>query len=161
MAVRRGRPSTYTADLGAEICEALAGEPTQSIIALLDERPDWPSYMTLCRWQSMHPDFGELYRAAARERAYRYQIQADEIAEGPSIAAADTQTKVARDRLRENRRRAHAVHLDKAWSEQKGHAVEVSTPPGHPAEVHVGVAEDEGRLERIAAILLETLKGDE
>jgi hypothetical protein len=61
-----GRPSDYTPELAAEICDRLAGgEPLQAICSSSDAMPD-PK--TVRRWRDAHPEFRLSY-ARAREDA--------------------------------------------------------------------------------------------
>ena len=61
-----GRPSDYTPELAAEICDRLAGgEPLQAICSSSDAMPD-PK--TVRRWRDAHPEFRSMY-ARAREDA--------------------------------------------------------------------------------------------
>jgi hypothetical protein len=77
-----GRPTAYTAELAAEICEAVAlGHPLQD---LCDERAHWPARATIYRWQDQHPEFREMFKRARELKAHRFVDEMPDIAEGAS-----------------------------------------------------------------------------
>jgi hypothetical protein len=62
---KRGRPTTYTPELGALICDLMAeGQTLRTICA--DEA--MPKVSTIGQWRAAHPEFASLY-AHARELA--------------------------------------------------------------------------------------------
>ena len=70
---RMGRPSDFTAEVAAEICERLAaGEPLRQICA--DER--LPNRATIMRWLHRHQDFQAQYKLARQLGA---EAMADEV----------------------------------------------------------------------------------
>ena len=60
-APKRGRPDTYSPEVGAEICDAIAAGLTLRQIA---EQEDMPSTATIMRWAGKHDDFREMYTFA-------------------------------------------------------------------------------------------------
>ena len=73
----RGRGSTYRPALGETICERLAeGESLTSIAR--DE--GLPTYATILRWVSRHPDFQEMYVQAREIQAHYYFDEARDVA---------------------------------------------------------------------------------
>lgn len=60
---KRGRPSTYKAEIAEQICERLSGgESLRSIC----EDDDFPGLKTVMQWLARHSDFAQQY-ASARE----------------------------------------------------------------------------------------------
>jgi hypothetical protein len=92
-----GRPTNYTAEIAAKICDRLAGgEPLEKICSSSDAMPD-PS--TVRRWRHAHTEFRLMYAHAREEagdvwaeRALAAAMQAD-----PVTAAA---ARVKYDALR-------------------------------------------------------------
>ncbi len=72
---KTGRPSTYTQEVGDEICKRLAtGEPLAQIL----RSPGMPSSDAVWDWRKAHPNFGS---AVARARKEGYDaIAADALA---------------------------------------------------------------------------------
>ncbi len=70
---QRGRPSTYTPELGSRICERVAlCEPLSKIVA----EKDMPSMRTIYAWQREHEDFA---KALSQAREHRADARADAI----------------------------------------------------------------------------------
>lgn len=70
-----GRPSLYTAEIAAKICERLAaGESLRSVC----RGEEMPAPSTVIDWTNRHAEFSEQY-AKARERGYQHM--ADELLE--------------------------------------------------------------------------------
>lgn len=61
-----GRPTTYTPELGAKICDALATS-SQTITSLCRDREDFPDVVTVRRWRVFHPEFRTIYDVAFEE----------------------------------------------------------------------------------------------
>jgi hypothetical protein len=62
-ASRTGRPSSYSDDIAARICDAISDG---ALLATVCEAPDMPSKTTVHRWRNDRPDFRAAY-ARARE----------------------------------------------------------------------------------------------
>ena len=90
-----GRPSLYTPELGALICERIA--VGQSLRAIEAEE-GMPAKTTILRWLSQDPVFRDLY-ARAKEAA------TDALAEELIDIADDTGGQTDRDRLRVDTRK--------------------------------------------------------
>lgn len=76
----RGRPSTYTPEIGGEICRRMSeGETLRNICA--DKH--MPHIATVWEWANLgkHPDFGELYARAQKVQADYYAAEIMEIAD--------------------------------------------------------------------------------
>ena len=84
-AASKGRPSKFTAALGARICERLATGETLRAICRDDDMPAAP---TVCLWALTEP-FAEQY---ARAREIGYTLMADEIIEISDESQGDTYT---------------------------------------------------------------------
>jgi hypothetical protein len=87
----RGRWSTYTPELGAEICRRLTEGETLIAIA---RDPEMPCYSTVLNWAKSVPAFGDAY-AQARALAGDYLFD-----EAREVARAATPGSVWADRLR-------------------------------------------------------------
>ncbi len=73
----RGRPSEYTDEIAAIICEGLAGGA--SLLAICDT-PDMPGLTTVYRWLEEREKFRDMYSRARRLQADSKFDEADEIA---------------------------------------------------------------------------------
>jgi hypothetical protein len=83
-----GRPTDYTAEIAAEICERLAGgEPLQAICRKSEKLP---TDTTVRRWRHAHPEFGALYAHAREEAGHAWAERAVAMAmtADPTTAAA-------------------------------------------------------------------------
>jgi hypothetical protein len=92
-----GRPTDYTPELAAEICERLAGgEPLQTICRKTD---GMPTDTTVRRWRYAHPEFGAMYAHAREEAGHAWAERAVAMAltADPVTAAA---VRVKYDALR-------------------------------------------------------------
>ena len=69
-----GRPSTYTAEIVDEICEAIA--QGGALYLMCQERENWPAESTVYKWLEEHKEFSEKYIRARERQADR---EADEI----------------------------------------------------------------------------------
>jgi hypothetical protein len=66
-----GRPSLYTPELGARLCELLAdGE----LLVEICNREDMPSLPTVARWRGVHAEFRDAYETA---RLHQAQVLAE------------------------------------------------------------------------------------
>ena len=74
----RGRPTIYTKELGAEICELTA---MRVPLVRICELPGMPSERTIYTWKRLHPDFLQEYARAREHRADARADRIDEIAE--------------------------------------------------------------------------------
>lgn len=74
---KRGRPSLYTPEIGAAICERVLIRPLRAVCQ--DE--DMPAEGTVYGWFSAHPEFAEAYARARKLRAFRRVEDIDEIVE--------------------------------------------------------------------------------
>ncbi len=82
---KRGRPSGYTREIGATICERIAAGETLVDIC---KTPGMPKVSTvLGRWLSAHPEFATLY---ARAKETRLDVMAEEILQIADDATNDT-----------------------------------------------------------------------
>ena len=71
--IPRGRPTEYTEELGAEICERIANGAT---LTRLCEEEDMPERRRVTRWLMSNPEFAALY---ARAREQQVDYEADEM----------------------------------------------------------------------------------
>lgn len=85
------RPSTFTAEIGAEICERLAGGETLDAICRDPHMP--ATRVTVFRWRKANRAFDDAYRSA---RVDQMEALADEVLE---IAATETDIQRARVKL--------------------------------------------------------------
>lgn len=84
----RGRPSTYTPEIGAEVCKRVVMRPLRQVC--MDE--DMPPEGTVYEWLGRHADFAEDYARARSARAYRRGEDMDELAAEIKAGAIDPQT---------------------------------------------------------------------
>jgi len=73
-----GRGSTYRPEVGEAICERLAAGESLTSIAR-DE--SLPTYATILRWVSRHPDFQEMYVQAREIQAHHFFDEARDVAQ--------------------------------------------------------------------------------
>lgn len=136
---KRGRPSTYTLELAADICarllirDASGNLPTLRDLCRAD--PTLPAEGTIYKWMAQNADFGEMYMRAREERAH---MIADEI-----IHIADTEEDPNKARIRIDARK---------WWVGKANAKHY----GDKTTVDLNVTRDpatmtDAELERIAA----------
>lgn len=71
--------STYTPELGAAFCAAMAS--TTDSIATICEREGMPSKATVFRWRAAIPEFAKMYEAAKLEQLYAGIEECTEIAD--------------------------------------------------------------------------------
>lgn len=96
----RGRPSSYTPEIGARICEEIA---QGAALYRLCQQPDMPSERAVYQWLEANPDFTQEY-ARARERQQDRCV--DEI-----IEIADIEEDPQRARVRIDARKWRASKL--------------------------------------------------
>lgn len=137
------RPSDYTLELVAAICERIAsGEPLTKICAA----DDMPGMSTVYRWLVSHSEFREIYARAREDQA---DTLADEVLKIADEEGKDPQTQ----RLRVDARKWVAAKLKpKKYGEKTEVAVE-----------HSGAIEHRGLPEvssRIADLLASRPDGD-
>lgn len=113
-----GRPSIFTEDLAARICERIVlGESLRAIC----KDDDMPSIASIFKWIAEKPTFSEQYARAKEEQA---ETMADEIVaisdeteyekvevDGVPLAVKFDSTAVARNRLRVDARKWVAAKL--------------------------------------------------
>jgi hypothetical protein len=73
----RGRPSDYTAELAARICDVIASS-SKGTKRLCAENPHWPCQDTLFSWLKKYPEFSEWY---AKAKISQIEFLVDEILE--------------------------------------------------------------------------------
>lgn len=73
---KRGRPTDYTAELGHQICDAIASRVP---LVELCEQPDMPCERTVYRWLRQHDEFSQQYARAREHRADARLERIDEI----------------------------------------------------------------------------------
>jgi hypothetical protein len=139
MAERMGRPSEYTLEIGAVICERLSnGESLKSIC----DEPGMPARSTVCRWIEAYEAFRNSY-ARARERQCEHWLE--EIFEIADDTSRDTfidsegkertdHEHINRSRLRVDARKwAMSKLAPKKYGERV--AAELSAPGGGPVQL--------------------------
>ena len=78
----RGRPSLYTDELAAEICERIAAGETLTSIC---EEEDMPADRTVAYWLQRRPEFFADYERARETQSYLEDDQARDIADNLTI----------------------------------------------------------------------------
>lgn len=100
----QGRPTSYTDDMGANICALLAsGQSLQSIC----KADDMPHMSTVFRWLAAHESFRDIY---AKAREVQADVFADEITDIADSADKDTPS-IAKARLQIDARKWIAAKL--------------------------------------------------
>lgn len=84
----RGRPSTYTEEIGLKLCERIANGENVKAVCRDSDMPDWT---TLMRWRLRFPEFATRYARAREASAEALEMEALEIAE----TATDKDTAAA------------------------------------------------------------------
>lgn len=126
-----GRPSLYSDELAARICEEVAsGRSLRSICA--DD--DMPECRTIFRWLAKHDRFSQQYAHACADRATAMAEETLEIADEECTDAVAAQ----RNRLRVDTRK---WLLSKMAPKKYGDAVKVSGDPEAPVEHKHSVSE--------------------
>lgn len=101
---KRGRPSTFTKEVGDNICERLAaGESLRAIC-----RADGRKAHTVLKWKDDHPEFAAQYARAREDQA---DALADEAMEIADASVGGMTADVAAARLRWDARRWFASKL--------------------------------------------------
>ena len=84
---KRGRPTTYTQEMGDAICEALVeGKHLMPTLDALGVR-----WSTVCRWLEAQPAFAAMYARAGERRADRQFEQLDQLADDIITGKVDPQ----------------------------------------------------------------------
>lgn len=138
-----GRPSDYTPELAAKICERIAdGESLKAICS----GDDMPSKASVYLWLTKHPEFSDMYVRAREDQA---DTLADEIIEIADDATRDTIVDddgnetcnsewINRSRLRVDARKWIAAKLKpKKYGERIDHSVAVN-----PINVNISLDHD-------------------
>lgn len=157
-----GRPTDYSEDLAARICEELASGKPLVRICLAD---DMPEPKTIYRWLAKHPEFSHMYIRAREDQA---DTNADEIvqiadtpeigvktitrvgADGKQIVETVTGDMVEHRKLRIDARKWNAAKLK---PKKYGEKIQHTGDGGGPVAVAVSVADDmsDEQLATIAA----------
>lgn len=89
-----GRPSVFTDELGAEICDAVAnGLP---LYRLCHERSHWPERATIYRWADERPEFRDMFTRARELKAHLFTEEMQHLADTAapeSVRVAELQIK--------------------------------------------------------------------
>ena len=75
-APKRGRPTDYTPELGAKICEELAKD--RSLVKICEDE-GMPSTTTVYRWRREHRDFRDNYARAREDQGHTVADQMSDI----------------------------------------------------------------------------------
>ena len=109
-----GRPSTYTPEMGAAICAAIA-ESGDGLATICKEHDGFPNPGTVYHWVVTNPAFSEMY---SRAREAQGHAQAD-----LALQEATTATDAQLARLAYDARKWHAAKLaPRVWSDKVQHA---------------------------------------
>jgi hypothetical protein len=136
--VSGGRPSDYTAELAARICEYLSlGRSLKSICA----DPDMPCQSTIYLWMTKHEEFSKMYTRAREDQA---DTLADEIVDISDDSTNDymlrrnrdgsedrvvDQENIQRSRLRVEARKWVAAKLKpRKYGDRMAHVGEADAP---------------------------------
>lgn len=87
-----GRPSAYTPELAAKICEEIATS-TRSLGAICDESDELPHPRTAWRWLTQHEEFRQSYSLA---REMQQELVAEECIDIADETSNDTITKTSK-----------------------------------------------------------------
>ena len=127
MAHPGGRPTDYNEEIASIICD-LVSVSTKGLERICAENPELPAEVTIHRWRSRHPKFGQDYAIAKQKQA---ELLAHEIIEIADDGSNDTYTNdeghqctnydvIARSRLRVDARQWVASKLlPKVYGDKK------------------------------------------
>jgi hypothetical protein len=88
-----GRPTTYTPELGAKVCELIAS--SASGLRKLSKENDWfPSVPTLLNWQSNHAQFSDQYAQAKRHQLEMLAEDIVDISNDDSLEPNDKRVRI-------------------------------------------------------------------
>lgn len=85
---KTGRPSKYSKEIGARICEMVAERIPVCAICSSEDMPD---VSTLYRWKRNYPEFREDYMRAREERADARQDYIDTVVQEARLGVLDVQ----------------------------------------------------------------------
>lgn len=91
-----GRPSSYTPEIGDDICERLANGESLRRICLT---PNYPRQATVFRWLAANEQFREQYRVAREAQADTLADEIIDIADGKKALYEGLEPDVQRDKL--------------------------------------------------------------
>ena len=103
-----GRPSSYTPEIGDDICERLANGESLRRICLT---PNYPRQATVFRWLAANQQFREQYARAREAQADTLADEIIDIADGKRAEYEGTEADVQRDRLAMDARKWVAAKL--------------------------------------------------
>jgi hypothetical protein len=87
----RGRPSTYSLELAAEICAWIAsGQSLKSFC----KQPDAPSLSTVYQWRAAHKEFADLYAHAREDQAEALADEMLDIADDSTLDPNDRRIRI-------------------------------------------------------------------
>lgn len=81
--VNRGRPTEYTPQLAAEICDTIASN-SKGIKRLCNDNSHWPNKDTIFTWLKNYPEFSDQYAQAKRCQIETFIDEILEIADDTS-----------------------------------------------------------------------------
>ncbi len=135
-----GRPSIYTAELAAAICEHIAAGKSLRTIAALD---GMPAQSTIMVWlDGKHPDFTEQY-ARARE------AQADKLAEEILSIADDGRSDTYLDAEGNERTDTEVIQRSKLRVDTRKWLASKMAPKKYGDKVAIGGADDLGPVQTV------------
>lgn len=102
-----GRPSAYTVELAAEICEKISCLPF-SLKKICEMHPHWPSHSTIVLWSNKHQDFSGQYLDAKRKQIFAKMEYATQVLEEADVT---NKTAVALANAKVNLIKWEASHL--------------------------------------------------
>lgn len=88
---KRGRPSKYTDEIAAMICERIAQGETLVAICRGD---DAPSYSTVLKWRAERQEFSEMYARAREDSADWDADEIKAIADDPELDPNDKRVRI-------------------------------------------------------------------
>lgn len=103
-----GRPSSFTPEIGDDICERLANGESLRRICLT---PNYPRQATVFRWLAANQEFREQYARAREAQADTLADEIIDIADGKRAEYEGAEADVQRDRLAMDARKWVAAKL--------------------------------------------------
>jgi hypothetical protein len=156
-----GRPTTYTPELGREICELTA---MRVPLVRISEMPGMPSERTVYAWKRLHPDFLHEYARAREHRVDARADRIDEIAEELRTGKLDAPTArtlfdVERWQAGREKPAVYGDRIDARLSDAEGKPLQVTSAVAIAALLEAMPDLVGGKVDGLKAITAEVVDG--
>lgn len=130
LAMKIGRRTAYTPEIGEEIAERVAADP-RPLDVLCREFEHWPGYLAIYQWEEAYPEFQQLLTVARRARADKLIHDVTSDTEKVKTDSKFGSHRVGRQRSLNGLAQATAQRLSRDWAARSQH--EVAGPGGETA----------------------------